>query len=47
VSESEIDLARDRAVDQEAKPISSGLRTRLKAAAEKLAYANGQVASTQ
>jgi len=43
VSESEIDLARDRALDQEEATLK-GLRARLKAATDKLAYANGQLA---
>lgn len=42
VSEAEIELARDRAVEQEAANLR-GLQTRLKAASEKLAYASGQV----
>jgi hypothetical protein len=42
VSEAEIDLARDRALDQEVANLR-GLKTRLNAAAEKLAYANGQL----
>ena len=42
VSEKEIDLARDRALDLEVSNLR-GLRTRLNAAAEKLAYANGQI----
>lgn len=42
VSESEIELARDRAVEREAANLR-GLQTRLKAASEKLAYAGGQV----
>lgn len=42
VSESEIELARDRAVEQEAANLR-GLQTRLKAASEKLVYAGGQV----
>ncbi len=44
VSESEIDLARNRAVEQEAANLR-GLQARLKAATEKLAYADGQVAA--
>ena len=44
VSEAEIDLTRDRALDQEEANLK-GLRTRLNAAAEKLAYANGQLAT--
>lgn len=43
VSEQEIDLARDRALELEALNLK-GLKTRLNAAAEKLAYANGQIA---
>jgi len=43
VSEAEIDLTRDRALDQEEANLK-GLRARLNAAAEKLAYANGQLA---
>lgn len=46
VSEEEIDLARDRAVGQEMSTLS-GLRVRLKAAAEKLDYANRQLATHQ
>ena len=44
VSEAEIARARDRALDQEEANLK-GLRTRLNAAAEKLAYANGQLAT--
>jgi hypothetical protein len=43
VSEAEIDLTRDRALDQEDANLK-GLRARLNAAAEKLAYANAQLA---
>jgi hypothetical protein len=43
VSESEIDLARDRALEQEEAHLK-GLHARLKAATDKLAYANGQLA---
>lgn len=41
-SEEEIDLVRDRALELEALNLK-GLRTRMNAAAEKLAYANGQI----
>ena len=43
VSEKEIDLTRDRALDIEVANLR-GLRTRMNASAEKLAYANGQIA---
>ncbi len=42
VSEAEIDLTRDRALDIEVANLR-GLRARMNAAAEKLAYANGQI----
>lgn len=44
VSEEEIDLTRDRAVDQEMSMLA-GLKVRLKAAGEKLDYANRQLAT--
>ena len=43
VSEKEIDLARDRSLDLEVANLR-GLKARMNAAAEKLAYANGQIA---
>ena len=43
VSEAEIDLARDRALAQEASTLN-GLKVRLKAAGDKLDYANGKLA---
>lgn len=42
VSEAEIELARDRALDQEVSNVK-GLKARMKSASEKLAYANGQL----
>jgi hypothetical protein len=42
VSEAEIDLTRDRALDQEISNVK-GLKARMKSASEKLAYANGQL----
>jgi len=42
VSESEIDLTRDRALDQEVANLR-GLKARINAAADKLAYANSQI----
>ena len=42
VSEAEIDLTRDRALEQEVSNIH-GLKARMKSATEKLAYANGQI----
>lgn len=42
VSEAEIDLARDRALEQEVSNIH-GLKARMKSATDKLSYANGQI----
>lgn len=45
VSEAEIDLTRDRALDQEISNVN-GLKARMKSASEKLAYANDQLSQS-